>query len=93
MHIDSSCYDLDDIIVLRYEMNSKIQELMFDSKIFSKNSSGDIITTKIALEKFAQSIIQDILNKITLEQDCAEQNWQCKNGVHIVHELEKYLGV
>jgi len=44
-------------------------------------------------EKFAQLIIRKCIDKISQEQGMAEQNWQCKNGVHICHELAKHFGV
>jgi hypothetical protein len=45
------------------------------------------------LEKFAQLLIKKCIDKISQEQDIAEQNWQCKNGVHICYELTKHFGV
>ena len=44
-------------------------------------------------EHFAQLIVRECIDKISQEQDIAEQNWQCKNGVHICHELTKHFGV
>lgn len=44
-------------------------------------------------EKFAELLINECIDKISKEQDLAEQNWQCKNGVHICHELTKHFGV
>jgi len=45
------------------------------------------------LEKFAQLLIKKCIDKISQEQDIAEQNWQCKNGVHICYELTKHFGI
>ena len=47
---------------------------------------------RLWVEKFAELIIEECIDKISQEQDIAEQNWQCKNGVHICHELTKYFG-
>ena len=47
----------------------------------------------VELEKFAELILRELIDKISQEQDIAEQNWQCKNGVHICHELTKHFGV
>jgi len=45
------------------------------------------------IQTFAQLLIQECIAKISVEQDSADQNWQCKNGVHIAHELKKHFGV
>ena len=42
---------------------------------------------------FAELIVKECVDKISQEQDIAEQNWRCKNGVHICHELTKHFGV
>ena len=42
---------------------------------------------------FAELIIRQFLDKISQEQAIAEQNWQCKNGLHICHELTKHFGI
>ena len=47
----------------------------------------------VELEKFVKLILRELIDKISQEQDIAEQNWQCKNGVHICHELTKHFGV
>ena len=44
-------------------------------------------------QKFGELLVQECIDKITQEQSIAEQNWQCKNGVHICHELAKHFGV
>lgn len=43
--------------------------------------------------KFAELILWELIDKISQEQDIAEQNWQCKNGVHICHKLTEHFGV
>ena len=43
--------------------------------------------------KFAELIVKECIDKISQEQDIAEQNWQCKNGVHICHKLTEHFGV
>lgn len=43
--------------------------------------------------EFAELIIKECLVKITQEQERAEQNWQCLNGVRVVYELQKHFGV
>ena len=77
-------------------MNERIKELAKQAMIFSSKNGGWRISTHVPndfTEKLAELIIQECINKITLEQDSADQNWQCKNGVHIAHELQKHFGV
>ena len=47
----------------------------------------------VELEKFAELFVRELIDKISQEQDIAEQNWQCKNGVHICHKLTEHFGV
>jgi len=44
-------------------------------------------------QKLAELLLKECIDKISQEQDVSEQNWQCKNGVHICHELTKHFGV
>ena len=94
---------MDDIIVLKeYEMRLNIKNMVkqVGGYLYTENLMSNPVTirnkvdmTEEQLNLFTQMIIQEVLNKITFEQASAEQNWQCKNGVHIVHELEKYFEV
>ena len=40
-------------------MNERIQELLFESNIFAKNSDGKVDTTKVHLNKFAELIVKE----------------------------------
>lgn len=43
--------------------------------------------------KFAELIVRECVNKITAEQDTADQNWSCKNGKHIAWEMLDHFGI
>jgi hypothetical protein len=63
-----------------------------DPKVL-EHSDPEPLYTRQELEKFAELIVRECINKISQEQDIAEQNWQCKNGLHICHELTKHFEV
>ena len=75
-------------------MNERIKELAeqhgFIHEHMSPSEQQDALRK---YEKFALLLIQECINKISQEQDVAEQNWLCDNGVHICHELTKHFGV
>ena len=88
-------------------MNERIKELSEQAQLYARQGMGkcvielkrfdkDAISERYAKdfeEKFAELIVRECVDKISTEQDIAEQNWQCKNGVHICHELTKHFGV
>ena len=45
-------------------MNERIQELLFESNIFAKNSDGKVDTTKVHLNKFAELIVRECADLI-----------------------------
>jgi hypothetical protein len=47
----------------------------------------------VELVGFVKLIVKECIDKISQEQDLAEQNWLCDNGVHICHELPKHFGL
>ena len=70
-------------------MNTRIKELLAQTET---DISGKWISVESA-GRFAQLIVKECIVKISQEQDLAEQNWLCDNGVHICHELTKHFGV
>ena len=55
-------------------------------------SNTQVGTTRVqALTNFAELIVRECIDKIRGEQGSADQNWQCKNGVHIAWELKNIL--
>jgi len=80
-------------------MNHRMQELYDLADKFAKENRIQSIDApgnnyfELFHEKFAQLIVKECADKISQEQDIAEQNWQCKNGLHICHELTKHFGV
>ena len=72
-------------------MNKRIKELAVQA---GGVMFGELCgTLNFDTEKFAELIVKECVDKISQEQDIAEQNWRCKNGVHICHELTKHFGV
>ncbi len=71
-------------------MNERIKELI--ELCYEKSDIHDsgIWFNK---EKFAELIVRECVNKITAEQDVADQNWSCKNGKHIAWEMLDHFGI
>ena len=42
---------------------------------------------------FAGLIVKEMLDTISAEQDKAEQNWQCEDGIHITHKLKSMFEI
>lgn len=80
-------------------MNERIRELNLQAMSIVMNGNdpdGDVDKMYVPSEftkKFAELILRELIDKISQEQDIAEQNWQCKNGVHICHKLTEHFGV
>ena len=81
-------------------MNEKIKELALKADISRIKMANALVPsgfvyfhTEETLKKFAELILWELIDKISQEQDIAEQNWQCKNGVHICHKLTEHFGV
>ena len=78
-------------------MNEKLKELAMQADEGYTGNSEDALGASLvgndAIKKFAELIVRECIDKISQEQNIAEQNWQCKNGVHICHELTKHFGV
>lgn len=53
------------------------------------NGSPEFEGHKVNEKLLAKLIIDEVIKFISTEQDAAEQNWQCSNGVHITHQLKK----
>ena len=71
-------------------MNERIQELLFESNIFAKNSDGEVDTTKVHLNKFAELIVRE----------CAKVAWyhtpdweQLEYGHLVEDKILKHFGV
>jgi hypothetical protein len=69
-------------------VNEQIEKIYGEACIAAGN-----LNEREFCEKFADLLIRQCIDKISQEQDIAEQNWQCKNGVHICHELTKHFAV
>lgn len=77
-------------------MNERVQELKsqcYYEVTLGTNAFNSHVVTRFDTDKFAELIIRECVNKIVIEQDNAEQNWSCKNGVHIAWEMLDYFGV
>ena len=76
-------------------MNELIEKLFDQAKVecFKMGSKPATTVGYDELERFAELIVRECIDKISQEQGIAEQNWQCKNGVHICYELTKHFGV
>jgi len=73
-------------------MNKRIKELAHLSGIdIEKSNTFHEFAEKTRLNCFAELIIQDLLNKLSTEQGLADQNWQCKDGVHIYYKLWQHF--
>jgi predicted TIM-barrel fold metal-dependent hydrolase len=78
-------------------MNERITKIVIDllgkEGVVNSRAFGHWALSDEELEKFAELIIRECISKISTEQDFADQNWQCKSGIHITHELMKHFGV
>ena len=81
-------------------MNELIKQLAKDHLLHDKyNAYGDVIEgdyyefDPVELVGFVKLIVRECIVKISQEQDLAEQNWLCDNGLHVCHELTKHFGV
>ena len=75
-------------------MNELIRQLAeLAGMIIGDTSEFDMAKIMPKELKFAQLIVEECIAKISQEQDLAEQNWLCDNGVHICHELTKHFGI
>jgi hypothetical protein len=79
-------------------VNLKIKELAAKAKeiAIAKESHPlipGLFQAQTFHEEFAKLIIDECIDAISREQEFADQNWQCKNGVHIAHQLKSYFGV
>ena len=75
-------------------MNEKLKELAEQASKYASRETTDLDEWEFIFRtKFAEGIVRECIDKISQEQNIAEQNWQCKNGVHICHELTKHFGV
>jgi len=73
-------------------MHKRIKELAHLSGIdIEENNTFQEFAEKTRLNCFAELIIQDLLNKLSTEQELADQNWQCKDGVHIYYKLHQHF--
>jgi len=77
-------------------MNERIKKLADNATYYANgvcdaDANADWYETRD--QKFAELIVKECADKISQEQDIAEQNWQCKNGLHICHELTKHFGL
>ena len=80
-------------------MNERIKELAVQSNlVFNPSKTTELYCSYMEdtdlteyVEKFAELIIQDLLNKLSTEQELADQNWQCKDGVHIYYKLHQHF--
>jgi hypothetical protein len=76
-------------------MNKRIRQILLQV-VPMAGEDGEYLPslhTPEDIEQFAELIVRECIDKISQEQDIAEQNWQCKNGLHICHELTKHFGV
>ena len=69
-------------------MNERIKQLQ--SQCWEERPYGPLWFNST---KFAELFLRELIDKISQEQDIAEQNWQCKNGVHICQKLTDHFGV
>lgn len=74
-------------------MNERIKQLAEQASLELFNDTAQHRLLKGFAEKFAELIIRECVNKIVMEQDNADQNWSCKNGVHISWEMLDHFGV
>ena len=82
-------------------MHSRIKELALEagivlkrpSKSWSKNPDWMKTNPNMPMEKFAELLIRECAKHIADQQALVETNWQCKDGIHIVHNLKKHFGI
>jgi hypothetical protein len=74
-------------------MNERIHDLAIQAKDWAYADHVGFTAQMLFEQKFAELIIRECISKISTEQDFADQNWQCKSGIHITHELMKHFGV
>ena len=75
-------------------MNDRIENCLYQAGLTAQGCWDEFDDyARQGIEKFAQLIVRECIDKISQEQDLAEQNWLCDNGVHICHELTKHFGV
>jgi hypothetical protein len=56
-----------------------------------KNGDDQYSSVMPDLKRFAESIINQCIELIVAEQDKAEQEWQCKDGIHIAWKIDSYF--
>ena len=77
-------------------MNERIKELYgnaLDKAVPYTWHNLDHVEVEKIMKVFAELIVRECVNKIVMEQDKADRNWSCKNGVHIVWEMLDHFGV
>jgi hypothetical protein len=77
------------------ELFEKVSAPSFGHELtFPRNSSGEYINPLLedhwqTFQEGFEAAITACLLIITDEQNLAENNWQCKDGVHIWHKLDE----
>lgn len=77
-------------------MNGRIRQLAEQASLYALPGNSSMLFEnyhKQYTEKFAELIVRECVKHITDQQDLAETNWQCKDGIHIVYSLAEHFGV
>ena len=45
------------------------------------------------IQRFAELIVRECVRVIIDQQEMADQNWQCKDGIHIAYKINDHFGV
>lgn len=53
------------------------------------NGSPEFLGYEIDPKELIRLTVQTVLSLISIEQDKADQNWQCKDGIHISWKIMK----
>jgi|GEM_PF-1520562 len=80
------------------ELFEEISATNFGYELIPKNATGEYINPNMedhwqTFQEGFEAAITECLKVISEEQDLAENNWQCKNGVHIWHKIRDFNGV
>ena len=71
-------------------MNERFRALALQAGLEMCGCGCDMPTKQSA--KFAELIVKECISVIVAEQDIADQNWVCKDGVHIAWTLIDHCG-
>jgi hypothetical protein len=74
-------------------MNKVIEDLISEAQVEVMgnnpfNGSPEFLGYEIDSKELIKLTVQTVLFLISAEQDKAEQNWQCKDGIHISWKIK-----